>query len=499
MKLRLRLRLAAAAIAVAAVTIAALLSIDLSDRQAEGSARLIANLGRVFADPDEQARCAADPAAWGPLHASDPPVLEPVPAPPGAHGDHRPPAPPPPRLDPQLLPIELFVLDGELRPARPDGPRIDQEIGPELLRDLASSGAIALPTRWGSSAVAAVVATPWRTGPCRYLYARGHARLGTRRIRPRWLLPLGAALFAVVITMSPVVRRIRRLAGAVTASAATGFVAEIPVEGDDEVAELARAFAAASRTVRAQLSATEQREAILRDFLASTTHDVMIPLTVLQAHLAAMQEDERTRAPRRGAVLTSAMDEAHYLGALLQNLAAVAKLDSGAWQPVIGRVDLNALVHRVVSRHQVIARRLEITVEFAVPEDPVAVAGDLTLLEQAVSNVVYNAIRHNRAGGHVAVILEAAAGDRFSLRVIDDGPGVPAAELARLVERGFRGNAARTRSPDGLGLGLNITLRVAELHRLDLRFGGSQYGGVQVDLEGPRLVRSPGEQGRPGE
>jgi signal transduction histidine kinase len=181
------------------------------------------------------------------------------------------------------------------------------------------------------------------------------------------------------------------------------------------------------------------------------------------------------------------MDEAHYLGALLQNLAAIAKLDSGGWQPVISEVDMNALIQRVINRQQVIARRLDIAVEFAVPDEPIRAAADLTLLEQAVSNVVYNAVRHNRAGGHVAVVLEPAGADRFLLRVVDDGPGVPASELARLVERGFRGNAARTRSPDGLGLGLDIALRVADLHRFHLRFTPSEYGGLQVDLEGPRL------------
>jgi signal transduction histidine kinase len=87
--------------------------------------------------------------------------------------------------------------------------------------------------------------------------------------------------------------------------------------------------------------------------------------------------------------------------------------------------------------------------------------------------------------------LEATAGNRFSLCVVDDGPGIPAAELSRLVERGFRGNAARTRSPDGLGLGLNITLRVAELHHLELRFGPSEYGGLRADLEGSRIFTTP--------
>jgi len=174
----------------------------------------------------------------------------------------------------------------------------------------------------------------------------------------------------------------------------------------------------------------------------------------------------------------------------MQNLGAVAKLDNGGWRPASVSVDLNALVCRVVSRHRVIARRLEIAVEFAVPDDPITAVGDLTLLEQAVSNVVYNAVRHNRPGGHVAVILNAIAGDRFSLRVVDDGPGVPITELARLVERGFRGAEARTRSPDGLGLGLDITRRVAELHHLELRLGSSEYDGLQVELEGAIQARS---------
>src|SRR4029079_19421331 len=107
---------------------------------------------------------------------------------------------------------------------------------------------------------------------------------------------------------------------------------------------------------------------------------------------------------------------------------------------------------------------------------------DLTLLEQAVSNLVYNAIRHNRPGGHAALILEGEDRGRFRLRVIDDGPGIPEEELAHLIARGFRGNDARTRVPGGQGLGLDIAHRVAKLHGFALAFRRSEYGGLEAEL-----------------
>jgi signal transduction histidine kinase len=112
----------------------------------------------------------------------------------------------------------------------------------------------------------------------------------------------------------------------------------------------------------------------------------------------------------------------------------------------------------------------------------------VTLLEQAVSNLVYNAIRHNRPDGHVAAILERTAPDRFRLRVVDDGPGIPETELSRLRERGYRGGTARSRHPDGQGLGLHITGRIADLHGLGLGLAPSDYGGLQADITGP-LIR----------
>jgi len=86
-----------------------------------------------------------------------------------------------------------------------------------------------------------------------------------------------------------------------------------------------------------------------------------------------------------------------------------------------------------------------------------------TFLEQAINNLVDNALRYLGDGGHVAIVLETT-GDRFTLRVLDDGPGLPEAEGRRVVGRGIRGDLARSRAPGGDGLGLTIVSRVAHAH-----------------------------------
>lgn len=301
-----------------------------------------------------------------------------------------------------------------------------------------------------------------------------------------WAVPAAALVIAVVAAIEPVVRRIRRLTDAVELSASAGYTGRVTLAGRDEVADLARAFDAASREVRIQLAEKGRREQVLRQFLGNTTHDVMIPLTVLQGHLAALQGKLAAGEAIDRAVVVSAMDEAHYIASILHNLAVVAKLDAGEPQLQRVMVDLNALVARVIGRHRPIARQLGVSLDSAPPEPPPTALADVTLLEQAVSNLVYNAVRHNKPGGHVAVILEGDEGASFKIRVVDDGPGIPAHELARITERGFRGDAARSRAPEGQGLGLHITHRVAALHGFSLTFAASEYGGLEVVLAGPR-------------
>ena len=328
---------------------------------------------------------------------------------------------------------------------------------------------------------------PW-DGPCAVLVVDRFAGAAFGGAHLRWAILIGLGLVLLVVAvvylaLGPAVRRIRRLEASVREQAAGGYEKDVTVEGSDEVADLAVAFNEASAQIRERMEELTERDRSLTEFLASTTHDVMVPLTVLLGHLSDLRESASENRPPDGVKVRGAVEEAHYIGSLLRNLSAAARLDRG--EPMLTRhdFDLRALVERVVSRHRPIAEDEEVAVDFAVPDDEVIVHADSTLAEQAVNNLVHNAIRYNRAGGHVAVTLERR-GDCFELCVLDDGPGIPDEELERVHERRFRGGAARSRRPTGLGLGLHIVRDVAEKHRWQLRFESPEEGGLRVRIRG---------------
>jgi signal transduction histidine kinase len=330
---------------------------------------------------------------------------------------------------------------------------------------------------------------PWREGPAAIVLVQAPAPPpAAADAVVRW--GLVAICLALVATMwwsaGPVVARIRRLEAGVRASAAGGYAQEVEVSGRDEVAGLARAFNEAGAQVRRHVARVEEREEALRRFVADTTHDVMIPLTVVQGHLCDVRDRIERGETSPGDAVRASLEETHYLGSLLQNLSAVAKLEGQEPERRLEPVDLGRLVERVVERHRPLARARGVSIDHAVPDRALAAQGDVTLLEQAVNNVVHNAVRHNDDGGHVAVTLTRTDG-RFVLRIEDDGPGVPAADLDRLGTRRFRSEAARTRDPGGRGLGLHIARRVAERHGFALSFRPRAPHGLEATIDGPAV------------
>lgn len=407
-----------------------------------------------------RAHCEANPEIWpGPRSERR---ARPRPGP-GSHGIPR---------------HRLFAYDASLQSRNPDSPVFPADLAQQL--DAGNDVAVSRSSDHRRTQMA--VRMPWQEGPCAVVLMRTKGPppwFSGAVLMPAFLVALvviGVALLAA----GPMVRRVRKLTDSVRK---LGGSSEEPiqVEGSDEIAELGAAFEESRQTIQAQLASLRDREAALRNYIANTTHDVMLPLSVLQGHLVSLQQRIEAGETLDPKAIVPSIEESQYLGSLLHNLNAAARLEATEGLANRNAVDLNRLVERVVDRHKPVATRRQISLEVAVPEETVELGGDLTLLEQALGNLVQNAVRYNRAGGHVAVSLIGRSGS-WSLEVIDDGPGIPKEDRARVLEPSFRGSAARTRHPHGMGLGLHIVSDVATRHGLRLELRETDGGGLTVVL-----------------
>ncbi len=411
-------------------------------------------------DSGGRERCEADPERW-----------------PGPQRDrhaHRHPGPSRHRFPGH----RVFAYDANLQSRNPDNPAFPSQLAQQLEAgtDVASDRS----QDQGRTQVA--VRMPWDEGPCAVVLMRAQgppAWFSGAVLAPAFLVALVVILVAL-FAAGPIVRRVRQLTESVR-KIGDGSQEPIHVEGNDEIAELGAAFEHSRQTIQAQLASLREREAALRNYITNTTHDVMLPLSVLQGHLASLQQRIEAGETLDADAVVPSIEESQYLGSLLHNLNAVARLEANEGLAHRDPIDLNHLVERVVDRHRPIAKRKQIALEVGVPESTIEFPGDLTLLEQALGNIIQNAVRYNRAGGHVAVILDGT-NDAWALRVVDDGPGISEGDRPRVLEPSFRGSDARTRHPHGMGLGLHIANDVAKRHGLRIALSNTMGGGLTVEL-----------------
>lgn len=457
MKLRARLALT---LGLAAISLLVLLGWAQSRWQSQLRAEALAEAAVHRMESGGRERCEADPERW--------------PGPRGERRAHRHPGPP---RQPFSKP-RVFAYDRDFHSANPDNPAFPEA----LARQLRAGNEVAVERSPDRRRAQVAVRMPWVEGPCAIVLMRSKAPpswFSGAVLMPAFLVALVVILVAL-FAAGPIVVRVRQLTDSVR-KLGTDSEEPIHVEGSDEIAELGSAFEQSRHTIQAQLASLRERETALRNYIANTTHDVMLPLSVLQGHLVSLQQRIEAGETLDAGAIVPSLEESQYLGSLLHNLNAAARLEANEGLAHRDPIDLSRLVERVVDRHRPIAKRKQIALELAVPEASIEFPGDLTLLEQALGNIVQNAIRYNRANGHAAVILEGSS-SAWTLRVVDDGPGIPAEDRGRVIEPSFRGSEARTRHPHGMGLGLHIASDVAARHGLRLELRETDGGGLTVEL-----------------
>ena len=218
-----------------------------------------------------------------------------------------------------------------------------------------------------------------------------------------------------------------------------------------------------------------------RRFVSDASHELRTPLTAIRGQIEVLARHPNPSAEEARRVEAVTMHEIGRMEQLVEELLALARLDELA-RIEIGEVDLGALLHELAENDPSRAEPKGIAAGH--------VRGDSELLTRAVRNLLANARRH--AGDSGRVLLGAtAAGDRVTVAVEDDGPGIPAAERERVFERFHRVDESRVRDSGGSGLGLAICREIVAAHGGRIWVEDSPLGGARVAFELPGFAPGP--------
>jgi signal transduction histidine kinase len=170
------------------------------------------------------------------------------------------------------------------------------------------------------------------------------------------------------------------------------------------------------------------------------------------------------------------------LSALIENVLDFARIEEGRKDYSFVETDLRGVVRDTVSLMELVATERKVTIETAATEEPHAHSVDPPAIQQALINLLDNAIKFSPEGGMVRVTLSSDARG-WQLMIEDQGPGVPAADRERIFERFTRlGNELR-REEQGTGIGLSIVKHIAEAHGAQIRVENHADGGARFTFQ----------------
>ncbi|MFC3094367.1 phosphate regulon sensor histidine kinase PhoR [Alteromonas sediminis] len=207
-----------------------------------------------------------------------------------------------------------------------------------------------------------------------------------------------------------------------------------------------------------------QLEEMRKDFVANVSHELRTPLTVITGYLELLPRDEQD------SFATKAMDEMFSQTARMQNLIEdlliLSRIEASAERIFEKQVDMYAMLQQIEAEAKTLNKDKNHKIRFEMDPE-LKVFGVETELRSACSNLIFNAIHYTPAPGKIVVKWEEdERGARFSVK--DNGDGIEERHLARLTERFYRVDKARSRKTGGSGLGLSIVKHVLNHHNSHL-------------------------------
>jgi len=227
----------------------------------------------------------------------------------------------------------------------------------------------------------------------------------------------------------------------------------------------------ANRAVLTLHDTTRERraEGMRADFVANVSHELRSPLASLLGFVETLLGPARDDEEARDRFLGIMQGEAERMTRLIDDLLSLARVEADEHIQPRDCIVTAELLGRVVDIVQVRAAKHDMTIELSIPGGLPDIMGDSDQMTQVFQNLTDNAVKYGRAGTTVKILATSASlpggVQAVAVNVIDQGDGIPKADVPRLTERFYRVDKARSRSLGGTGLGLAIVKHIVGRHR----------------------------------
>jgi len=235
-----------------------------------------------------------------------------------------------------------------------------------------------------------------------------------------------------------------------------------PIRADDTLSGLVM--------VLHDITEIRRLERARRDLVANVSHEFKTPLTAIRGFAETLLDGALADSQNNRRFLRIICDHAERLSRLTDDLLKLSQIEAGKLELKRRPVSIRPLIEPCLETIRLNAEEKNLAVECDCSPDLPLVHGDPPAVQQAIQNLLDNAVRYTPRGGRIAVA--ARVHDSYvAVSVSDTGPGIPASEQTRIFERFYRTDAARSREAGGTGLGLSIAKHLVEAHggRIEIR------------------------------
>ncbi|MEG1886937.1 MAG: HAMP domain-containing sensor histidine kinase [Oscillospiraceae bacterium] len=289
------------------------------------------------------------------------------------------------------------------------------------------------------------------------------------------LVPVVLLFITVYAICYRLTRPLQLMSEAAHSMAKGDFSKRIPVQGDDEISDLAIAF-------NQMTNSLVQLESMRRSFVGNVSHELKTPMTTIGGFIDGII-DGTIEDNRQKYYLGIVSEEIKRLSRLVQSMLSLAKLESGELKIQPEPFDFYKLLCSIVVSQEQRIEKKRIEIRGLENMDETIINADSDLIHQVVYNLLDNAIKFTNDNGYIEFKLEANE-KNASLFIRNSGQGIKNADLPKVFERFYKGDKARSQVKDSTGLGLYIVKTIVDIHggKITVRSLEGEYTEFEVGL-----------------